>query len=64
MSEKIRELYRKAGQSPPKGNKGIHTLAFHKCVVDVSKKGNVDNPHAVCMASLGRNKAVHASHRK
>ena len=63
MSQKIKEMYKKAGIAPPDG-KGIHTEDFHSCVIQVKKKGNVDNPYAVCMASLGRNKAVKKSHRR
>ena len=63
MSTKIKTMYRKAGLKPPNG-KGIHTVAFHKCVIKVTKKGGAKNPHAVCMASLGRNKSVKKSHRR
>jgi len=63
MSEKIKKMYRDAGLTPPDG-KGIHTEAFHRCVIDVTKKGGVESPHAVCMESLGRNKAVKKGHRR
>jgi hypothetical protein len=63
MTKRIRQLYRNAGLKPPDG-KGIHTTAFHKCVVKVTKAGTAKNPHAVCMKSLGRNKAVKKSHRR
>lgn len=63
MSRKIRAMYKKAGIKAPNG-KGIHTEKFHKCVVDVSKKGGVKNPHAVCMASIGKEKAVKKSHQR
>jgi len=33
-------------------------------VIDVTKKGGVESPHAVCMESLGRNKAVKKGHRR
>jgi len=65
--ENIKKIYRKAGLKPPKG-KGIHTLKFHKCVVACKvgqrKKGRkkVTSCHAVCMASIGRYKAVRKSH--
>ena len=63
MSEAIRKEYRKAGMKAPDG-KGIHTLRFHRCVIRVSKKGDVKNPYAVCMSSLGSEKAVKAGHRR
>jgi len=37
VSAVVRKLYRDAGLTPPKG-KGIHTLAFHKCVISIKKK--------------------------
>ena len=67
MSKEIKKLYKRAGLKPPKG-KGIHTLKFHRCVVECKvgqrKKGRkkVRSCHAVCMASIGRNKAVRKSH--
>jgi hypothetical protein len=61
MSQNIKRMYRKAGLTPPNG-KGIHSEKFHRCVIDVTKKGGVTSPHAVCMASMGRNKAVKKSH--
>jgi len=63
MSKRIKELYRKAGLKPPNG-KGIHTEAFHKCVISIKKKqkqGKTSkslNPYAVCMSSLGKKKAI------
>jgi len=63
MSARIKQLYRSAGLRPPKG-KGIHTVAFHRCVVKVTKRGGVRSPHAVCMARMGRNKAVKKAHRR
>jgi hypothetical protein len=62
MSEQIKKLYTDAGLTPPKG-KGIHTEAFHRCVVSVMKKGGADDPHAICMAQLGRDKSVKKAHR-
>ena len=69
MSAKIKGYYRKAGFKPPDG-KGIHTEAFHRCVVGVkkdiragkTKKGT--NPYAVCMPSLGAGGAVKKGHRR
>lgn len=66
MSDTIKALYRNAGLTPPKG-KGIHTMKFHKCVVGCAKKqgaikGKV-NCWAVCMESVGPEKAIHKSHR-
>jgi hypothetical protein len=63
VSKKIKAMYRKAGMKPPKG-KGIHTEKFHRCVTKVGKRGGVTNPYAVCMASLGKKKAVKKSHRR
>jgi hypothetical protein len=70
MSKEIKDLYRKALASGakniavPKGNKGVHTKAFHKCTTEVAKSGSADNPYAVCVARLGREKAVKKPHRK
>ncbi|MFA5068172.1 MAG: hypothetical protein WC466_09115 [Candidatus Izemoplasmatales bacterium] len=61
-SKDIKSMYRSAGMKPPKG-KGIHTKKFHKCVTSVGKTGSTDNPYAVCMSSLGKEKAVKSSHR-
>jgi len=69
MGKSVKEIYRKAGLKPPKG-KGIHTLKFHRCVVSCKvgqrKKGRkkVTSCHAVCMAGIGRDKAVKKSHRR
>lgn len=62
MGEAIKKLYTSKGLTPPKG-KGIHTFAFHKVASRLMKEGKVDNPFAVAMAQLGRNKAVNPSHR-
>ena len=57
----VNAMYKKAGMTPPDG-KGIHTKKFHKCVTSVGdEKGK--NPYAICMDSLGKEKAVKASHR-
>lgn len=61
MTEQIRELYKEAGLNPPNG-KGVHTEKFHKCVVDVKKKGTAKSPYAVCMASIGPEKAIKKTH--
>lgn len=59
----IKAMYTRAGMDPPHPGKGIHTKKFHKCVTSVGdEKGK--NPYAICMASLGADKAVKASHRK
>ena len=69
MTERINKLYTDAGLKPPDG-KGIHKYIFHKCVVDVSKDiraGKMKagtNAYAICMAQLGRNKAVKKAHRR
>jgi len=58
----IKALYRNAGMQPPHPGKGIHTKKFHKCVTSVGdEKGK--NPYTICMASLGKDKAVKAAHR-
>lgn len=57
----VKAMYRKAGMTPPDG-KGIHTKKFHKCVTSVGDEGG-KNPYAICMSSLGKEKAVKASHR-
>lgn len=68
MSQAIKQMYRQAGLNPPKG-KGEHTMKFHRCVVQCAKdqggviEGKV-NCWAVCMASVGRDKAVRKSHWK
>lgn len=70
MSREIKNLYRKVLASGarniaiPKGKKGVHTKTFHSCVTKVAKSGDVDNPYAVCMERLGKEKAVKKSHRK
>lgn len=63
-SEDIKKMYQKAGMKPPHPGKGIHTKKFHSCVTQVGKEGDVDNPYAVCMASLGKDKAVKKSHQR
>ena len=55
-------MYKKAGLEPPHPGKGIHTKKFHKCVTSVGDEDN-KNPYAICMAKLGKEKAVKASHR-
>lgn len=66
-SEEIKKMYRDAGLKPPDG-KGIHTKKFHSCVIqntlDAKKTGKKVNPHAICMASLGKEKAVKKAHQK
>ena len=70
MSREIKDLYRKAlakgarNIAVPKGKKGIHTKAFHSCVTKVAKSGSADNPYAVCMSRLGKEKAIKKGHRK
>lgn len=78
MSEDIKQMYKKAGMEPPDG-KGIHTKKFHRCVTSVAKDAKKNgkkivtgdaegedevNPYAVCMAQLGKKKAVKKSHRE
>ena len=70
MSREIKDLYRKAlvkgakNIAVPKGSKRIHTKAFHKCTTEVAKSGSADNPYAICMARLGKEKAIRKGHRK
>lgn len=45
------------------GPEKVHTAKFDRCVDDVKEKGNVDNPYAVCQASLGAD-AIKKSHQK
>lgn len=45
------------------GPEKVHTAKFDRCVADVKEKGNVDNPYAVCQASLGAG-AIKKSHQK
>lgn len=67
MSEDIKQMYQKAGMKPPKG-RGVHKKKFHRCVTKVAagakKRGKKVNPFAVCMSTLGAEKAVKASHRR
>jgi len=62
-------LYEAAGLTPPKGKKHIFTDKYHRCVVKCAKKqggvikGKVDC-HAVCMAAIGKGKAVNKKHQK
>ena len=69
MAKRIKAMYKKAGLKPPKG-KGIHTVKFHSCIVKCKvgqrKKGRkkVKSCYAVCMSSLGREKAIRKEHRK
>lgn len=70
MSREIKDLYRKAltrgtkNIAVPKGKKGVHTKVFHSCVTKVAKSESADNPYAICMSKLGRNKAIKKEHRK
>ena len=70
MSREIKDLYRKAlargakNIAVPKGKKRIHTKAFHSCVTKVAKGESADNPYAVCMSKLGKEKAIKKNHRK
>jgi hypothetical protein len=35
------------------GDEKVHTAKFDRCVKDVEEKGGVDNPYAICQASIG-----------
>lgn len=37
--------------------------AFDRCVKDVKAKGKVDNPYAVCRASMGTDAQIKARHK-
>ena len=67
QAKEIRNIYKGSGVKMPKG-KGIHTPAFHACVVGVTKsmKKNKapDKAYAICMSKLGKKKAVNLEHRK
>lgn len=68
MSEAIKRAYEKAGMSvtagAPKGGKGIHTLAAHKCVIDYLSKGmDRDEAWKRCMGALGQH-AIKPNHRR
>ena len=70
MSKEIKDLYRRAltrgakGITIPKGKKGIHTKAFHKCVTAVAESGGAESPYAVCMSKLGKEKTIRKGHRR
>lgn len=36
-----------------KSRKSHHSINWHRCVHDVSKKGTARNPYAVCSTSVG-----------
>ena len=58
----VTAMYNKAEMEAPHPGKGIHTKKFHKCVTSVGDDKE-KNPYAICMASLGKDKAVHKSHQ-
>lgn len=45
-----------------KGPGAIHSAKFDRCVKKVGAKGKVDNKYAICMASLGKGKALKRGH--
>lgn len=45
------------------GAEKVHTAKFDSCVANLKAKGEVDNPYAVCQASLGE-KAIKKSHQR
>ena len=63
MSKEIKKLYTSKGLRPPKG-KGLHTKKFHEVASSVMEEGKAENPFAVAMAKLGRERAVRKSHRR
>lgn len=40
----------------------VHTAKFDRCVKDVEEEGGVDNPYAICQASIGAG-AIKKDHR-
>ena len=47
------------------GKEKVHTQRFDRCVKKVkAKSGKKVNPYAVCMASIGPEKAIKKSHRR
>lgn len=44
------------------GDEKVHTAKFDRCVNDVKKKGDVNNPYAICQASIGAD-AIEPSHQ-
>lgn len=40
----------------------VHTAKFDRCVKDVEEEGKVDNPYAICQASIGAS-AIKKDHR-
>lgn len=70
MSAKIIQMYRKAGLTPPKGRRGIHTRKYHSCIVQCAIghgrkiKGKGFSCWAICMSALGKKKAVRKGHRR
>lgn len=64
MSERIRRIYKRAGQKAPDG-KGIHTERFHRCVATYLKKGlSYKEAAKRCMGGIGRDLAVKKAHWK
>jgi len=62
MSKQIREVYKKAGITPPKG-KGLHTLRAHRAVISYLKKGmSKEEAWKRVMGGMGRNLVVKKSH--
>jgi len=66
MSKRIREIYKKGGVASKAPNgKGIHTEAFHSCVVEYLKKGfSYKEAAKRCMGGLGKKRAVKKSHQR
>ena len=63
MSKKIRNMYRDAALTTPKG-KGIHTPRAHKAVISYLKKGlSKSEAWRRTMGSLGKY-AIKKSHRR
>lgn len=64
MSQKIKDLYRKAGITPPEG-KGIHTKRAHEAVVRYLKQGmSKDEAWKRIIGGMGRDLVVKKAHRR
>jgi len=63
MGERIKQLYRDAGLTPPKG-RGIHTERAHKAVIGYLKQGlSKDEAWKRVIGGMGKH-AINPSHRR
>ncbi|MCK4252149.1 hypothetical protein KAX97_11925 [candidate division WOR-3 bacterium] len=66
MSERIRDVYKKANLKTPDG-KGIHKLRFHQVAVGIKKKNpsyDMNRCYSIAMSVLTPAKAIKKSHRR